>query len=86
MEYKSELWFTCPPIAEYNELPEGYKQVKSIWDFLTFKPHSADYYEMKQGKFILKDDTYVEYEIKDGLRDFHVTDYIKEKKCYIKTN
>ncbi len=86
MEYKSELWFACPPIAEYNELPDGYKQVKSIWDFLIFKPHSADYYEMKQGKFILKDDTYVEYDIKDGLRDFHVTDYIKENKCYIKTN
>ena len=41
---------------------------------------------MKKGTFILKEDKYVEYEIKDGLRDFHITDYIKENKCFIKTN
>jgi hypothetical protein len=50
------------------------------------QPWHSRYYEMKKGTFILKEDKYVEYEIKDGLRDFHITDYIKENKCFIKTN
>ena len=80
------FWVDNQPIAEYEQLPEGYRKVKTIFDFIYMQPWHSRYYEMKKGTFILKEDKYVEYEIKDGLRDFHITDYIKENKCFIKTN
>ena len=80
------FWVENQPIAEYDELPNGYKEVKSIFDFIIMKPWDSRYYETKKGTFILQEKKYVEYEIKDGLRDFHLTDYIKQHKCFIKTN
>lgn len=85
-EKKEEpFWINNQPIGVYEELPEGYVPVKSIFDFVIFTPRDSMYYELKKGTFILKDNKYVEYEIKNELRDFDITDYIKLKKCYIKT-
>lgn len=87
MTQKDEpFWLNNQPINVYETLPDGYVEVKSVFDFLILKPYSSDYYEMKKGRFILKDEKYVEYEIKDGLRDFQLTEYIKSKQCYIKSN
>lgn len=74
------IWIRKNAINVYDQLPDGYVKMNSIYDIIDVYPRSYRMYELKKGNIIMQfDDKFVEYEIDWLLREKDITD-----KTYIK--